>query len=157
MSLLFIKSMLENNHLYVLYSSLILRSLLKLRRASPWSNGSVLDHRSLTLFRISAWAYLKGVSSLNSLHYLCRSLGPFSLPRAQKWPQNINHHLSYACEIWGNTYKSQWHTLMLLQKRVSHPIAKASYLDLTHPLFVQYMCLKLINIVKLKTLINYNL
>ena len=50
-------------------------------------DGSVLDHRSLadTRVRISAWAYLKGVSSLSSLHYLWRSLGPFSLPCALKW------------------------------------------------------------------------
>ena len=37
-------------------------------------------------FYITAWAYLKGVSSFTSLHYLCRSLGPFSLPCTQKWP-----------------------------------------------------------------------
>ena len=29
---------------------------------------------------------LKGVSSLTSIHYLWRSLGPFSQPCAQKWP-----------------------------------------------------------------------
>ena len=34
-------------------------------------------------------AYLKGVSSLTSLHYIWRSLDPFSLPCVQKWPQNI--------------------------------------------------------------------
>ena len=46
--------------------------------------GSVLntDHYHLN----SAWAYLKGVSSLTSLHYLWRSLGPFSLPCVQNWP-----------------------------------------------------------------------
>ena len=32
-----------------------------------------------------AWAYLKVVSSLTSLHHLWRSLGPFNLPCAQKW------------------------------------------------------------------------
>jgi len=37
----------------------------------------------------------------------------------------------------GNTYKSQLHTLMLLQKKVIHNITKASYLDHMHPLFVQ--------------------
>ena len=62
-------------------------------RAHPWSNGSVLDHRSLPpRVRISALAYLKGVSSLTSLHYLWRSLDPFSLPCTQKWPWNINYH-----------------------------------------------------------------
>jgi len=39
-----------------------------------------------TWLRTSAWGYLKGVSSLTSLHYLWRSLGPFSLSCAQKWP-----------------------------------------------------------------------
>ena len=34
------------------------------------------------------------------------------------------------------SYKSQLHTLMLLQKKAIHTIAKASYLDHTHPLFV---------------------
>jgi hypothetical protein len=39
-----------------------------------------------TRVRISAWAYLKFVSSLTSPHYLWRSLGPFSLPCTQMWP-----------------------------------------------------------------------
>jgi len=56
-------------------------------------------------------------------------------------------YLSYACEILENTYKSQLHTLMRLQK-------KASYLDHIHPLFVQYKYLKYLDIVKLKTLIT---
>ena len=34
-----------------------------------------------------------------------------------------------------------------------HNIAKASYLDHSQPLFVQYKCLKFLDIVKLKTLI----
>ena len=41
--------------------------------------GSALDPYTTWVW-ISAWAYLKGVSSLNLLHYLWRSLGPFSLP-----------------------------------------------------------------------------
>jgi len=40
---------------------------------------------------ISAWAYLKVVSSWTSPHYLWRLLGPFSLTCAQKWQWNINH------------------------------------------------------------------
>ena len=35
--------------------------------------------------QIPVWAYLKVVSSLTLLLYLWRSLGPFSLPCAQKW------------------------------------------------------------------------
>ena len=42
--------------------------------------GSALDHRSLPpVFESRRGAYLKGVSSLTSLHYVWRSLGPFSL------------------------------------------------------------------------------
>ena len=33
-----------------------------------------------------------GVSSLTSLHYLRKSLGSFSLPCTQNWPQNTNRH-----------------------------------------------------------------
>jgi hypothetical protein len=43
--------------------------------------------------------------------------------------------------------------LILLQKKAICNIAKASYLDNTHPLFVQYKCSKFLDIVKLKTLI----
>ena len=64
--------------------------------------------------------------------------------------------LSYACEIWGNTNKSQLHTLMLLQKKAICITAKASYLDHTHPLFVQCKCLKCLDIVQIKNL-DYNL
>jgi len=61
--------------------------------------------------------------------------------------------LSYACEIWGNTNKSQLHTLMLLQKKAIRSIGKANYLEYTYPLFVQYNSLKCLDIIKLKTLI----
>ena len=50
----------------------------------PAISGPALDHYHCV--RISAWAYLKGVSSLTLLHYLRRSLSPFSLLCAQKWP-----------------------------------------------------------------------
>ena len=52
-----------------------------------------------------------------------------------------------------NTYQSQLHTLMLLQKKAIRDIAKDSYLDHTYQVFVQYKCLKCLDIVKLKTLI----
>ena len=48
--------------------------------------------------------------------------------------------LSYACQIMENTYKSLLYTLMLLQKKTIRIIAKASYLDHTHPFLVQYKC-----------------
>jgi len=59
-------------------------------------------------------------------------------------------YLSYACDIWGNTYKSQLHTWILIIKKAILKIVKASYLDHTNPLFVHY---KILDVVKLKTLI----
>ena len=47
-------------------------------------------------------------------------------------------------------YTSQLHTLMLLQKKAIHNIAKTSYLDHTYPLFAKY---RFFDIVELKTLI----
>jgi len=53
----------------------------------PWSSWLPVGPQITTTWvRISASAYLKGVSSLTSLHYPWGSIGPFSLPCAQKWP-----------------------------------------------------------------------
>ena len=56
----------------------------------PWSSQRIelvarwtTDHTT-TWVRISAWAYLKGVSSFTSLHYLWRSLDPIR-PRRGPW------------------------------------------------------------------------
>ena len=69
------------SHLYI--PQIIITSLWH------WYNrgiaGSALDHRSLPP-KFESRIYLKGVSSLNLLHYFWGSLGPFSLPCAQKWP-----------------------------------------------------------------------
>ena len=49
---------------------------------TSWTGyGPIRETYSTTLFPISAWAYLKGVSSLTSLLCLWRSLPP-----VQKWP-----------------------------------------------------------------------
>jgi len=76
-------------------------------------------------------------------NYLYMSYCPLILPK-----------ISYSCEKWGNTYKSQLRTLMLLQKKAIRTISKASYLDHTHPLFIQYKCLRFLVILKLKTFIT---
>ena len=57
-------------------------------------------------------------------------------------------YLSYACEIWGNTYKYRLHTLMLVRKKAIRNIAKASYLDYTQPLevFDIFRCCKIKNL-----------
>ena len=59
-------------------------------RVPPWSNFyHVGSHITTTWVQISAWAYLKGVSYLTSLHYLWGLLSPFSLA---KWA--IKHQSS---------------------------------------------------------------
>ena len=63
--------------------------------------------------------------------------------------------LIYGWEIWENLYKSQLRTLMLLQKKAIRNIAKASYLDHTHSLFVQYV-FEIFRYWKIKNL-HYNL
>jgi len=64
--------------------------------APLWSNWYCVEPWITTTWvRISAWAYLKVVSSLISLHYIWRSLGSFSLPCAQKGPKNTNHYRHY--------------------------------------------------------------
>ena len=49
-------------------------------------------------------------------------------------------YLSYVCEIWENTYKFQLHTTITttITKESIRNMPKASYLDHTQPLFVQY-------------------
>ena len=61
--------------------------------APPWSSWECVGPQiNTTWVRISACVYLMCISSLSSVHYLWRSLVPFSLPCTQKWPWNINYH-----------------------------------------------------------------
>ena len=62
-------------------------------------------------------------------------------------------YLSYACEIWGNTYPTRLNNSVMLQKRAIRIIDKAKYRDNTDPLFSKYKCLKFHELVYLKTLI----
>ena len=48
--------------------------------------------------RMSAWGYPKSVTSLTSIHYIWRSLGPFSLPCVQKYP--TKHQSSSSDKQW---------------------------------------------------------
>jgi len=74
------KSLISNPHYLMLFAC-------HDTRAPPWSNWwHVGSQITTTRVWISLWTYLKGVSSLTSLHYLWRSLNPFSLSYAQKWP-----------------------------------------------------------------------
>ena len=64
----------------------------------------------------------------------------------------ILSYLSYACEIWGNTYKTKLNCLYLLQKRTMRIIDGVHFRDHTNDIFAKYSCLKLFDIIDLKTL-----
>ena len=59
-------------------------------------------------------------------------------------------HLSYCCEIWGNTYYSRLNDIVKLQKRAMRVIDKADYLAHTSPIFKKY------NVLKFGDLIEYS-
>ena len=56
-------------------------------------------------------------------------------------------HLSYCCEIWGNTYNSRVKDLVLLQKRAVRIIDKTDYKEHTSPIFKKYSILKLADLI----------
>ena len=59
-------------------------------------------------------------------------------------------HLSYGCEIWGNTYDCRIKDLVLLQKRAIRLIDKVGYRDHTSNIFRKY------NLLKFKDLIDFS-
>ena len=59
----------------------------------------------------------------------------------------------FCAEVWGNTYATNIHCLVLLQKRVTRLICGAKRLDHTNLLFHNVHILKLPDLVKLKTAI----
>ena len=61
--------------------------------------------------------------------------------------------LCYCAEVWGNTYATNIHCLVLLQKTVIRLICGAKRLDHTNLLFHNVHILKLPDLVKLKTTI----
>ena len=62
-------------------------------------------------------------------------------------------YIMYCAEVWGNTYATNIHCLVLLQKRVIRLICGAKRLDHTNVLFHNVHILKLPDLVKLKTTI----
>ena len=62
-------------------------------------------------------------------------------------------HLSYCCEMWGNTYTTNIHGITILQKRVIRLVCGVKRLEHTSILFQQLGILKFVDLVKLKTAI----
>ena len=60
-------------------------------------------------------------------------------------------YINYCSEIWGNTCASRLEKLVCLQKKALRIVDGKRYKDHTNPIFVSYNCLKLKDIVELKT------
>ena len=60
-------------------------------------------------------------------------------------------YINYRSEIWGNTYHSSLKKLVRLQNKALRIVDGKSYNDHTSPIFVSYNCLKLKDIIELKT------
>ena len=60
-------------------------------------------------------------------------------------------YIMYWAEVWGNTYATNIHCLVLLQKRIIRLICSAKILDHTNLLFHNVHILKIPDLVKLKT------
>ena len=60
-------------------------------------------------------------------------------------------YMSYCCEVWGNTYKSNSECRYLLQKKVVRIVCGVGYREHTNELFSELRILKLIDIVKLRS------
>ena len=57
-------------------------------------------------------------------------------------------HLSYCCEIWGNTFVSRLHDIIILQKRAIRLICNVDCRAHTSPLFKKYRILKFCDLIK---------
>ena len=62
-------------------------------------------------------------------------------------------HLSYCCEMWGNTYTTDIRGITILQKRVIRLLCGVKRLEHTSILFQQLGVLKFVDLVKIKTAI----
>ena len=62
-------------------------------------------------------------------------------------------HLSYCCEIWGNTYNTRLNSLILLQKRAVRLVGNIGWNEHSTEIFKQYRILKLCDLVKYQTCI----
>ena len=62
-------------------------------------------------------------------------------------------HLSYCCEMWGNTYTTNIHGITILEKRVIRLVCEVKRLEHTSILFQQLGVLKCLDLFKVKTAI----
>ena len=63
-------------------------------------------------------------------------------------------HLSYCCEIWGNTYNTRLNNLILLQKRAIRIVDNAGWREHSSEIFRKYRILKLTDLIEYQTCIH---
>lgn len=61
-------------------------------------------------------------------------------------------HITYCLEVWGNTYKTNLHSLTVLQKRAIRIVHNAGFRDHTNALFLKSKALKFVDLVNFYTL-----
>lgn len=60
-------------------------------------------------------------------------------------------YLNYCVEVWGNTYNTNLHPLIILQKRAIRIVCNVKYNEHTNDLFLRAAALKFLDLIKLKT------
>ena len=86
-----------------------------------------------------------GLYALNSLKHMLPTCNLRSLYFAL-----INSHLSYGCQLWGNTFDKHLHKLKVQQKKAIRIVCHALYNSPATPLFSQVQILKFEDLYKLQ-------
>ena len=93
----------------------------------------------------------KGLFLLNRAKHVLKSEALLSLYNSIVLP-----YMNYCCEIWGSTYKSRLHGIVLLQKRAIRIIHGTQYREHTSKLFLKSRALKFMDLITLNvTIITY--
>ena len=104
------------------------------------------EHIELVKTKVS-----KGIFLLNRAKHVLKSDALLTLYNSIVLP-----YMNYCCEIWGSTYKSRIHGIVLLQKRAMRIIHGTQYREHTSKLFLKSRALKLMDLITLNvTMIMY--
>ena len=104
------------------------------------------EHIELVKTKVS-----KGVFLLNRAKHVLKTDAMLTLYNSIVLP-----YMNYCCELWGSTYKSRLHGIVMLQKRAIRIIHGAQYRDHTSKLFQKSSVIKFADLVTLNvTMVMY--
>ena len=86
----------------------------------------------------------KGMFMLNRVKYVLQYDAMLMLYNSIVLP-----HLTYCCELWGNTYKTSLHHIVILQKKIMRIVHGAKFREHTNMLFYKAKSLKFNDLVEL--------